>query len=100
MAVRVRIASRAGPGPAPTCSTEARAKVADHIAKSFTTGARPSLFFVDRVVVVLKIPVIDERHHHPQTVEFARSYEGVSMPAPKPDLLFALQISFQSHILD
>jgi hypothetical protein len=58
------------------------------------------LLFVNRVVVVSKIPVIDERRHHPQAAEFAGSHEGVSMPAPKSDLLFALHVSFQSHLPD
>src|SRR5437773_11145839 len=100
MTVRVQITSRAGPGPAPTCSAETRAKVANHIAKFCTAGGCPGLLFINRVVVVFKVPVIDERHHHPQPVEFAFSHEGVSMPAPKCDLLFVLQVSLQSQILD
>src|SRR5438105_288456 len=68
MTVRVQIAPRSWPGPTGPCGAEACAQVAYEIVHFRSAGIGAMVLLVHGVVVVLQIPVVHERHDHPQTV--------------------------------
>ena len=58
---------------APECG----AQIGDSVLRSAVGGVGHA------IVDVLQIPVVDERHHHPEAVELARADEGIVVPAPR-----------------
>ena len=56
------------------------------------------LLGIDAVVDVLQIPIIDEGHHNPQTVELSRTCEGIAAPLPVLGFLLILEVSLQARI--
>ena len=77
-------------------STEARAQIADHV--DLLPGR--ILARVDSIVFILQIPIVDERHHHPQAVQFLRPTKGVVCPLPLPDLLLAFVMSLEPNVVN
>src|SRR5205807_6242827 len=74
-------------------SAERSTQVSDHVL--------PAIFaWKDGVVGVFKVPVADQCHHYPQTVELARLHERVVPPAPVCSLLFVAGMTLQTHSRD
>src|SRR5918911_942852 len=62
---------------------EGRAQVADGVERfGHTLAALACRRVQDDVIRVLKVPVVQERHHHDQTLQLAAAYEGISFPLP------------------
>ena len=49
------------------------------------------------IVDVLQVPVVEERHHHPETVELARADEGIVVPAPRGRFFAASALALQTR---
>ena len=54
---------------------------------------------IDSVVVVLQIPVVDQRHHDAQSVPLAGARKGIVAPGPVSKFALALNMPLQPHIL-
>src|ERR1700704_4287539 len=89
-----------GVGPALSDSSKTSTKVAYHIDQLFAAVRLfPVLLPVNSVVRVLQVPVVDQRHHHSQSIQLARAAKRIVTPLPVSYLLFALQVSLQPHIV-
>ncbi len=78
-----------------TCRTEARPQVANYVSLFGTVAAN----LVDSVVFILQVPVVDDRHHYPEPIEFSRAGERVVPPRPSADVLFLFLVSFHADIM-
>src|SRR6185369_5490798 len=56
--------------------------------------------FVDRVVDVFQIPVVDERHEYAQAIQFPSASEWILAPCPDADIPSLVRTSFQTYIPD
>src|SRR5207245_1541601 len=52
-----------------------------------------------RVMMAL-IPVIDQRHHDSEAVEFASASKRILLPLPSADFLLACEVAFEADILN
>ena len=48
------------------------------------------------IVDVLEVPVVEERHHHPETVELTRADERIVVPAPRGRFFAAAALTLQT----
>src|ERR1039458_9817599 len=85
-------------GPFQPPGSEAGSQIAHHVDALIAFFTAGTLLFVNRVVHVLQVPVVDYGHHHAQSVVLSRSRKRVVTPSPATDFLFPLQASFQPHI--
>src|SRR5882672_4933174 len=84
--------------PAISSCAEAGSQVADYI--NLARAVRVGVPLIHRVVFVLQVPAIHQRHHHPQSIEFSRACERVVPPLPIACFLLAFQVTLQADILD
>src|SRR5439155_3723882 len=80
------------------CAPEARSEVAHHVVELTAARVLWRVLFIDRIVPVFEIPIVDERHQYPQAVELTRSAEAVLAPTPSTDPFLGFQITFQSGV--
>src|SRR5262249_15920318 len=52
----------------------------------------------DLVVVLLEVPVVDQRHQHFQTLKLSRARERICVPRPQPFFLVAVVSPLQSNV--
>src|SRR5262249_45448994 len=60
--------------------------------------SRPLFLLIDPVVHVFQVPIVDERHHDPQSIQLPCAREGIAPPPPDSHLLFA-RLSLQPHVM-
>src|ERR1017187_6239279 len=82
-------------GPFQPPGSEAGSQIAHHVDALIAFFTARTLLFVNRVVHVLQVPVVDYGHHHAQSVVLSRSRKRVVTPSPATDFLFPPQGSFQ-----
>src|SRR5882724_11670535 len=75
------------------------AKRSPQIADLVQSSSGFMLILVNCIVLVLQIPIADERHHYPKTIELARAFERIVSPAPVADFL-SFPVPLQAYLAD
>src|SRR5437016_6027789 len=58
------------------------------------------LAFKDRVVFIFKVPIIQKRHHDPESIKFAGAIKRIMPPTPLIRFLFMSGMALQADALD